>query len=141
MTYKETKAIAHILSHLFIYYLGPIFIFYFFSNFSIFICISPYGKHLEMATIIPSTEILFFVHFKRKIDTLKYEFHLWSTLPVQHAGFPNQGSNPCPLHWEPRVSNTGLLRNPYIFKNYLLKVFLPMVLGFYSEQLISTPPP
>ena len=99
MTYKETKAIAHILGHLFIYLLSwTHFYFLFFFPILVSICISPYGKQLEMTTIIPLPEILFFVHFKRKIDSLKYEFHLWSTLPVQHAGFPNQGSNPCPLH-------------------------------------------
>ena len=35
---------------------------------------------------------------------------------TRHVGseFPNQGLNPCPLHWKRRILTTGLPRKPTI---------------------------
>ena len=43
---------------------------------------------------------------------------------VWHAGsqLPNQGSTPCPLHWEPGVFSTGLPGSP-ILENWRQKPF------------------
>ena len=53
--------------------------------------------------------------------------------------FPDQGSNPCPLHWKYGVLTTGLLGKPlkYIFKPYYCFCCLSTFSSFFGNHSSS----
>ena len=53
---------------------------------------------------------------------------------LRHAGsqFPDQGLNPCPLHWEHKILTTGPPGKPLVFEYWKQNKF-PQVMIFYYD--------
>ena len=71
------------------------------------------GPTESLYTLLYTTGILNYVNYKY---TFKNEYNSFKNifLAMLHVGsqFPNQGSNPCPLHWKHEPITTGLPGKP-----------------------------